>query len=118
MQTNQNKGRIAETIAIEYLGSKNFEIISINWRTGRFEIDIIATAENVLHFIEVKGRWGKGFGDPEEAVNHKKFRHMQKAAQAYLQQFPQWKIIQYDIIAVEIINEKTTIRFIEDFFCW
>jgi putative endonuclease len=118
MQTNQNKGRTAEAIAASYLLSKDFEILSLNWRAGRFEIDIIATCENVLHFIEVKGRWGKGFGDPEEAVNHKKFRHMQKAAYAYLQQFPQWKNIQYDIIAIEIINDKTSIRFIEDFFCW
>ncbi|MGZ5246417.1 MAG: YraN family protein [Flavitalea sp.] len=118
MQNNQIKGREAESIAVEYLLSRNFEILSLNWRAGRFEIDIIAAYENMLHFIEVKGRWGKGFGDPEEAVNHKKFRHMQKASFAYVQQYPQWKNIQYDIIAVEIINGQTSIRFIEDFFCW
>lgn len=49
------KGGEYETRACEYLKNLGFEIIERNFYSRFGEIDIIATKEGVIHFIEVKG---------------------------------------------------------------
>ncbi len=48
------KGNIAEDKAVEFLYEKGFSIIERNFYSRFGEIDIIATKDDVLHFIEVK----------------------------------------------------------------
>lgn len=85
----QHTGQIGEAAVCDYLTKQGYEILATNWHAGRWgEIDIIATQDNEIIFIEVKTRRGIKFGYPEEAVNHTKQQKLIGAAQAYLLAHP------------------------------
>ncbi len=65
----QKKGKKAEGIACRYLEQKGYRILDRNYRAPTGEIDIIASHETFLVFIEVKARTSLRRGRPEEAVN-------------------------------------------------
>ena len=93
-------GRKGEALAVDYFEKKGFEIIHRNWRSGRYEVDIIASYNGVLHFIEVKTRTSAAYGHPEDNVTPKKIKFLIDASEAFLYEFPQWKRIQFDVLSV------------------
>lgn len=94
------KGIAGEARACEYLTEKGYKIIEKNYRAGRGEIDIIATFESCLCFIEVKFRKNNRFGFPEEFVTEKKLSMIQKTAQAYVLEKDWLGRIQFDIVSI------------------
>ena len=66
VHTHLTTGIVGEKLACTFFEQKGFVILHTNWRHGRCEVDIIASKNNVLHFIEVKTRSNKDFGLPEE----------------------------------------------------
>ncbi len=108
-------GANGEKLAAGFLQQKGFIIMHTNWRHKNWEIDIIASENNVLHFIEVKTRRSKKFGNPEDDVSRKKIINLINASEEYLLLYPQWKRIQFDIVSINIIyNKMPEIFFIED----
>ena len=77
-------GRAGERAATEYLRRTGYEICALNWRQGRYELDIVACREGVLHFVEVKTRRSGSLTPPEAAVTQRKFRALSRAAACYL----------------------------------
>ena len=55
-----------------------------NYRCGAGEVDLIALDRCTVVFIEVKTRTQPGFGTPFEAVDRRKQRQIQRAAQQYI----------------------------------
>lgn len=79
--SSRQKGNIAENRAKEYLLDNGFEIIASNYYTPFGEIDIIATKDNIYHFIEVKS------GDKIEPllnITQKKLERIYKSIDIYL----------------------------------
>jgi len=110
-------GKKGEELAVDYLKGLGFQIIDRNWRYRRAEIDVIATFENVLHFIEVKTRTSLEFGYPEEGVTRKKINTLVRAGAAYCARFPGWPHIQFDVLAILFTADKTTdYLFIQDVY--
>lgn len=110
-------GQQGEQMAIAYLQQLGFVVLHHNWRYSYYEIDIIATKKEVLHFVEVKIRSSKKFGLPEEAVTKKKFQRLLTAADEFLYQHPQYKHVQYDILAITVIkNTHPEFFLIEDVY--
>lgn len=105
--SKQAIGSKGEALAKEWFKEQGYHILEQNWRLGRYELDLIAHKNNVLHFIEVKTRSTHHYGYPETAVDRKKFKHMQKAGTGYLHLHPQWKWIQYDILSITLSSEYT-----------
>jgi len=105
MATNQQKGKKGEDLALTWLLEKGYTILYKNWRHGRFEIDIIASKDQVLHFIEVKTRTNSKYGNPEDQVNKKKLRHMIDAGEEFIYQNPGWKKIRFDILAIKLFKD-------------
>lgn len=101
---NNEIGQLGEEIAAERLKSEGFTILERNWRHRHWEIDIIASQGRILHFIEVKTRRTLRFGYPEESISREKMTHLRNAAEAYLYKHPQWKYIQFDVMAVTLLN--------------
>lgn len=108
-------GKTGEQLAETYFSEKGYALLEKNWRHSRWEVDIIASKNTVLHFIEVKTRRTKNYGLPEEKVGNKKIQNLINAAEEYLYQHPQWKRIQFDILSIVLNNDKAPEYFlIED----
>lgn len=117
MILHTEKGKSGERLAEAYLIKKNFSIICSNWRFSRYEVDIIAEKNNILHFIEVKTRHSNKFGYPEQSVGRKKFRNLQKGAAAFLGRFSRVMKIQFDILSITVLpGKEIEYYFIEDFY--
>lgn len=116
MSKNQSTGKVGEQVALGFLEANNFCIINTNWRHSYFEIDIVATKNNLLHIIEVKTRTSRTFGYPEESVSYHKFRNLQSAAEQYMLQHPQWTRVQFDILSVNYAASGIQCYLIEDVF--
>lgn len=113
-QANLDTGNQGEQEAVCYLEKLGHRILHRNWKHRKKEIDIISSYHQVLHFTEVKTRRGTGFGAPERAVNSRKIQHIQSVASAFLEIYPQWKRISFDVLAVEITPAAVQIHYFED----
>lgn len=112
-----NTGKEGEALAAGYLQQQGFQILHHNWRYSRYEIDIIAVKNNILHFIEVKTRRTRDFGFPEESVSKRKIACLLKGGAGFLRQFPQWKRVQYDVLSINLSTDKSPEYFlIEDIY--
>lgn len=100
-------GQWGEEMAASFLISKGYDILGRNIRTSYGEIDLIASKDQQLVFVEVKTRTSTQFGNPEDAVNDEKRAHMLASAQAYLQENPatelDWRI---DVIAITKLSQN------------
>ncbi|MDP3888914.1 MAG: YraN family protein, partial [bacterium] len=76
-------GNLGEDLAVNLLQSKGYKILCRNFHSKLGEIDIVAQDCNVLVFVEVKTRWSKEFGLPEEAITPRKIRLIIKTGQYY-----------------------------------
>lgn len=110
-------GKKGEELAAVYFTEKGYEILHKNWRHKHWEIDIIATKNNRLHIIEVKTRTSTLFGHPEESINKKKIKYLIDAAEEFTYLNPEWKKIQFDVLAITQIAGKPVEYFlIEDVY--
>lgn len=75
------RGRKAEAAACEYLQANGYKILSQNWRTRYCEIDIVATKQEAVFFVEVKYRSSARQGTGIEYITPKKLEQMQFAAE-------------------------------------
>lgn len=98
-------GSLAENYATEFIRAKGYKIVERNFRSKFGEIDIIATLNDVLVFIEVKARWSKKFGSPEEAVTPRKLYKIKRTGEYYCLIHPGLPIkLRIDVVALEITN--------------
>ena len=108
-------GKTGELLAAAYLQQHGYMILHTNWRHSHYEIDIIATRNDCLHFIEIKTRRSSSHGLPEESVSLKKVRSLMKASAVFLYRHPGWKRVQHDVLSITLEDEKKPeYFFIED----
>jgi len=113
----QRIGNKGEALAAEWLAASGFEILHRNWRTGRYEVDIIAVRAGVLHFIEVKTKRSTRYGHPEQQVGRRKVRHLVEAGCRYISADRRWRRIRFDILAVQLYTDRPTeFLLIEDIY--
>lgn len=79
-------GNEAESRAASFLAEQGYKIVDRNWRTKYCEIDIVASKDKVIWFVEVKYRRSGAQGAGYEYVTPKKLDQMQFAAQMWVQQ--------------------------------
>mgnify|MGYP001595742038 CR=1 FL=1 len=103
MKNLRNKllGQIGEEIAAKYLKSQGLRIIERNFRKRYSELDIVATGDSTLVFVEVKTRIGSKFGLPEEAITPWKLKSLVRSAQYYnLLHPPKSGSMRIDVISI------------------
>jgi putative endonuclease len=99
-------GRLGERLAQQYLRSKGYRILDINFRCPYGEIDIVAQDQDCLAFVEVKARRSSSFGPPEESITDKKKKKLISSSLFYLQQYhPHAKTWRIDVLALELDKE-------------
>lgn len=117
MARHNDVGKQGEALAVMFLTARGYSILHCNWRHTHYEIDIIALKDGVLHFVEVKSRSSKKFGLPEDAVTKKKFQSLLQAADEFLFQYPQYRHVQYDVLAISTLkNSAPEFFLIEDVY--
>ena len=87
-QFNRRVGKEGEDITAKYLSDKGYKILERNYHTRFGEIDLIASKNNVLAFVEVKLKHGDDFGTPEEMIGNSKLSQVQRMAEFYLMDKP------------------------------
>ena len=114
MHIKKELGNIGEQIAVEYLEKNNYKILKRNFYCKQGEIDIIAKDKHEIVFIEVKTRSSIDFGQPSEAVNKTKQKHMYKTARYFLYKTKSLdNFIRFDVIEVLIENGKFNVNHIK-----
>lgn len=107
--STKSKGDIAEKRAISFLQDKNFKIIEQNFYAKKLgEIDIIASKNEVYHFIEVKSAT-----DYETAINNISPQKLSKIKRS-LNYYIQTKNISNAYCIDAIIITDNSIDFIEN----
>ena len=77
-------GKIGEDIATRYLEQIGYEIIQRNFECKIGEIDIIAKDKEKIVFVEVKTRASTLYGQPKDAVDVTKKKHIYRTAEFYI----------------------------------
>lgn len=107
MYFRQEIGRWGENLACKYLEQNNYKIIDRNFLCRQGEIDIVAKdmIQKELVFIEVKTRSNLKYGNPAEAVNSQKQRHLRQAINYYIYKNHKRNLpIRIDVMEVYIIQ--------------
>lgn len=81
-------GALGEIYVAKKLEEKGFEILSKNWKTKIFEVDIVARKAQVIYLVEVKTRKNKDFGGGIVAIDYHKLKKLKLAAKAIEQKYP------------------------------
>ena len=79
MASHNELGKWGEETATIYLRQKGYTILERDWKSGHRDIDIIATINNTIVFIEVKTRKFNSLTSPIEAVNYQKLKNLKTA---------------------------------------
>lgn len=116
MAQHNDLGKSGEEIAAAFLLKKGHAILARNYRFQKAEIDIVSKVNNLIVFTEVKTRSSKKFGEPEEAINHKKQQLLCNAASNYMDENNLKGEVRFDIISIIQSKHQQEIYHIEDAF--
>ena len=100
MAAHNELGKWGEDIASEYLIHTGYQIVERDWKSGRRDVDIIATDGNEVIFVEVKTRRNCLYGAPEEAVDYRKLQSLRLAINHYIKSHRINSDVRFDIISV------------------
>ena len=116
---NKDIGSFGEALARDYLISKGYKILNMNFRNKFGEIDIICKKNNLLIFCEIKSRYSNSFGSPIESITCYKQKQIIKLSELYLisKKYYNFNVI-YDIIEVifNTITSSHIINHVQDAF--
>lgn len=115
MARHNDIGKWGEEIATGLLVTKGYAIVARDIKVGRVELDIIATKDNRVCFVEVKTR-SSDFVDPIEAVDTRKRARMVRAADSWMQSTRVTLEYQFDIILITGTPASYTVEHIPDAF--
>ena len=96
-------GRYGEDLAAEHLTAAGMTVLARNWRCPDGELDLVLRdTDGTVVFCEVKTRSGTGFGDPSEAVGHRKARKLRTLACRWLVDHrpPDASDLRFDVVSI------------------
>lgn len=82
--SNYAAGHAAEQRAARFLQDQGFKLLQLNWHHKIAEIDIIASKDQRLYFIEVKYRRTKEQGSGFDYITPVKLKRMKRGAELWL----------------------------------
>jgi putative endonuclease len=107
----RDTGILGEKLAGKYLEEQGYAIIGTNYRSRGGEIDIVASRDGMLCFVEVRTKSSRNFGTPGESVTPRKKKRLVLTAQDYVQKHgvceSDWRI---DFIGVELDGRGKAVR--------
>lgn len=108
----QHVGREGEALAVRWLKRKGFEILSVNQRLGKWELDIVCRDRLDWVVVEVKTRSSELGPSPEMSINYRKRRNLNKATQQLMQKNTISVRPRLDVVAISMFpNGKQMMYF-------
>jgi putative endonuclease len=95
----QDRGRLAEQLAADFLAYEGIEVVERNARIGGVEVDILAREGAAWLVVEVRARGRTDFGGAGATIDHRKRERLLRAARALLQQG--CAVVRIDVVTVE-----------------
>ena len=105
----RKRGKWGEGIALEYLKSKDYSVLTTGFRSRFGEIDIIAKSKEYIVFIEVKTRKNARFAHAREYVGKVKQKKMIMTANFWLMKRPVKLQPRFDVIEIYAEHGEQTI---------
>ena len=108
-------GFLAENLAARYLEKRGYTVLELNYRKPWGEIDIIASKEGILVFVEVKANRKiiAGF-EPELRANNYKMIKVVRTAKTYLaeKKYDSEQEWQVDVISIGLDEPRDMAKII------
>ncbi|MDP3769360.1 MAG: YraN family protein [bacterium] len=103
-------GAWGELVSEKYLVDKGYSILARNYRKPWGEVDLVATKNDILVFVEVKTRDSIHAHHflPEESITPVKKRKLRKVCEIYLAEHKIQPDQQWQIDVLSIILDKST----------
>ena len=112
-----NKGRLAEMKAANYLREKGYCLIEHSYKSRFGEIDLIFEYKNFIVFVEVKARGKGSIAQPREFVDEIKQKKIISTANIYMMQYKVKLQPRFDVIEVFLENNRIkSIKHLENAF--
>jgi len=105
---SREKGNLAEDKASKFLLDDGFVIVERNFYSRFGEIDIIATKDEALHFIEVKS--GLDYESAIQNITPQKLSRLIKTGSVYLKK----NKLDVDFVYDAVVVTPRTIEFVEN----
>lgn len=112
----QQLGKEGEEIATAHLIKEGYKILARNYRSGRAEIDIIASIEDWIVIVEVKTRETDKYGNPEESIGTGKINMLAQGAEDFMLDRDLHNNVRYDVISIIKNQYKTDVHHMVDAF--
>ena len=117
MAAHNDLGHKGEDMAADYLQQEGYCILERNWmNNGRKELDIVATKDDVIVFVEVKTRRQGSVTSPIDAVDARKQHRICLAADSFLKAFRVDLPCRFDVVCVIYNDKASRIEHVEDAF--
>ncbi|MDH5235526.1 MAG: YraN family protein [Gemmatimonadota bacterium] len=114
---NQKFGQLGERIAARWLVQRGWRVVYRRFRNGRRDIDLVVQRDATVAFVEVKARKGSSFGDPVEAVHHRKQRELTKSAHVWIDRHGrEEESYRFDVVGVLVDEGRVLVKHIENAF--
>jgi len=116
-QHNQRLGALGERIAERWLVKHGYRILARRFRNGHRDIDLIAQRDATIAFVEVKARSGNEFGDPVEAVHHRKQRELTRSAHVWIDRHGRiGESYQFDVVGILVAEDRVKVKHVPNAF--
>ena len=117
MNARQITGKAGEDAACRLLEERGMMIIARNYRSGHYELDIVALDTEGVHIVEVRTRLDNTVA-PSSTVDRQKQAKVVAAAKRFLsenEKFAAYEIF-FDIVGVTIVGDDTVMEYIPKAF--
>lgn len=117
MLNRKEKGKLGEDVAFEFLKQHGLQVLAQNVRCPLGEIDLVGRDGKTLVFVEVKSRFAKGYGAPQELVSRTKQRRLTRLARWYLKQHRlENQPARFDVVAISWQDARPEVTWIPNAF--
>jgi putative endonuclease len=111
----QRAGAQAERAAEQRLVAAGCAVLARNARYREGELDLVVRERDLVVFVEVRMRAGRGYGGAAASVDAFKQKRLVRAAQRWLAEHcgERWPACRFDVVTVDV---NGTIEWIRDAF--
>ena len=113
MRTTVDRGQEGEERAAAYLKQHGYALVERNFRSPFGEIDIIASENDCLVFVEVKFRNVPSYGTSLESISQEKQKRLIKTAHYYLKKKNAYnRRVRFDVLGID----RSTVKLVKNAF--